>query len=94
MDAEITDDGPKITDVRLPDTPYSGIEKLSFEDFSQTDFMQRIARDVNKDNWPQWVATLLHETDHFQVYPMVIKEQFYSTKIFYPHKKTYILSMN
>ena len=76
LDAEITDIGPKILDVKLPPTPFTEIDKISFEEFSNSDFMRRITRDVNKDNWPQWVATLLNEGDHSHVYPMVIQENF------------------
>ena len=74
MDAKINVNGPEIVDVRLPQTPFSGVDKISFEEFSNTDFMSRIARDVYKDNWPQWISTLLHETDHVHVYPLIIKE--------------------
>ena len=79
MDAEIKIDGPVISDVRLPAVPYSGIDKMTFAQFSEHNLMGRIARDTNKDNWPQWIVSFLDKTDHVHVYPTVIKD---SVRIF------------
>ena len=64
-------------DVKLPSTPFSGIDKISIDQFVDTNMMDRISKDVNKDNWPHWISTLLQESDHSHVYPLMIKDSFH-----------------
>ena len=76
LDAEITTQGPVITDLRLPEEPFNGTQKVTEEVFKELNLMQYIARDVSKDNWPRWLASLLIDNSRKNVYPLILKARF------------------
>ena len=68
--------GPKISKVQLPNEPFSGIEKVSIEEFEESGIMTAIARDVRKDSWPIWLGKLIQNASRAQTYPILMKEKF------------------
>ena len=61
-------------DVKIPAVPFSGIEKISLNEFVDSNFMEIITRDTPKDSWPRWIASLISDATIDKVYPLLWKE--------------------
>lgn len=86
LDAEIKTEGPVISDVRLPNEPYTGIPKISEDDFLNSDLMERIARDTNQSNWPLWISKLVENTSSRRILSLTLKGQFQTLRLTHSNK--------
>ena len=74
MDADITDDGPAITMVRLPIEPFSNMEKTTLDEFVESKFMHQVARDCRKEQWLKWIVAATNEPSRAEIYPVILKD--------------------
>ena len=70
----MTENGPQIVDLALPQTPFCEMTKLNDQQFTDLDFMNFIARDVAKEHWPRWISTILENGSRDQVYELILKD--------------------
>ena len=68
--------GPEISKIKLPNEPFSGMDRISIEEFETSGIMTSIATDVNKENWPIWLGKLIENATRAQVYPLLMKDNF------------------
>ena len=60
---DVDEVGPHIVDVQLPAEPYRGGISISFEEFFDSGFVDKLQTDCPPAYWPQMIAKVLHEDD-------------------------------